>query len=61
MMSRARDGEDETVMKTRLEQYYQHTHPLVERFAQAFPLTTIDASLSIEEIHAEVMKLTNSS
>lgn len=57
MMSRARDGEDAEVMKTRLEQYYHHTHPLVERFAQAFPLYNIDASLSIESIHEEVKRL----
>ena len=57
MMARAREWEDETVMKVRLEQYYHHTHPLVERFAQAFPLYNIDASPSIEEIHAEVRKL----
>ena len=57
MMSRAREGEDETVMKTRIEQYYHHTHPLVERFAQVFELITIDAAPSIENIHQQVMKL----
>jgi adenylate kinase family enzyme len=54
MMSRARVGEDENVMKTRLQEYYQHTHPLVERFAQAFPLYTIDASPSIETVRIKV-------
>lgn len=57
MLGRARDGEDQAVMKIRLEEYYKHTHPLVERFAQAFPLYTIDASPSIESIHEEVKKL----
>jgi len=44
-------------MKTRLEQYYHHTHPLVERFAQVFELITVDATPSIEKIHEEVKKL----
>lgn len=57
MMTRAREWEDETVMKTRLEQYYHHTHPLVERFAQVFELITVDATPSIEKIHEEVKKL----
>jgi len=54
MLSRAREGEDESMMRVRLDQYYQHTHPLVERFQQSFPLYTIDASASIEDIHQEV-------
>ena len=57
MMSRAREDENEEVMKIRIEQYYTHTHPLVERFAQVFPLYTIDAGLGIEQIHQQVMKL----
>lgn len=57
MLGRAREGEDEQVMKTRIEQYYLHTHSLIERFAQEFTMHTIDASPSIEEIHKEVLKI----
>lgn len=56
MMNRAREGEDETVMQARLDEYYDKTHPIVEEFAKHAPLITIDAHPSIEEIHAEVIK-----
>lgn len=57
MLGRAREGEDEATMRVRLEQYYHHTQPLVERFGQVFELVTIDASASIEQIHEEVLKI----
>ncbi len=60
MMNRAREGEDEAVMKNRLKQYYIHTSPLIDRFAQSFPLATIDASGIIEDVHKEVMKIIES-
>lgn len=57
MLSRAREGEDESMMRVRLDQYYQYTHPLVERFQQSFPLYTIDASASIADIYQEVKRI----
>lgn len=54
MMSRAREDEDEEMMSIRLQEYYNKTHPVVERFAESATLVTIDASKSIEDIAVEV-------
>ncbi len=56
MMARARKGEDEETMNIRLQEYYEKTFPIVEKFSEHGNLITIDASGSIEEIHEEVMK-----
>ena len=57
MMGRAREGEDEKMMKVRLDEYYAKTHPIVEEFKKHAPLVTIDAAPSIAKIHEEVMKV----
>jgi adenylate kinase len=56
ILSRGREGETEEVIRTRMSEYYKHTHPIVEEFAQRWELVKIDANRSIEEIHADVMK-----
>lgn len=57
MMARARPGETQSIMETRLKEYHDKTFPLLDAFSQHFDLITIDASGSIDEIHAEVMKI----
>jgi adenylate kinase family enzyme len=57
ILSRGREGETEDVIRTRMEEYYTHTHPIVEQFLQRWELVKIDANRSIEEIHADVMKI----
>jgi len=54
--SRGRTGETEEVIRTRMEEYYTHTHPIVDAFAQRWELIKIDANRSIEAIHTDVMK-----
>jgi adenylate kinase family enzyme len=57
ILSRGREGETEDVIRTRMQEYYTHTHPIVEQFLQRWELVKIDANRSIEEIHADVMKI----
>lgn len=59
MMSRAREWEDEAMMKIRLQEYYEKTYPVVQKFESSDMTTfvTIDASQSIEEIAQEVNAL----
>jgi len=51
MKSRWRDGEDDTVIAKRFEEYYEHTKPLVDAFWKDCELITLDAAGSIEDIH----------
>lgn len=57
ILGRGREGETEEVIRTRMEEYYKHTHPIADAFAQRWELVKIDANRSIKEIHADVMKV----
>ena len=57
MHSRSRQWEDNEVIKTRLQEYYSYTYPLTEIFAKHFLIYTIDATLNIEEVHNQVVKI----
>lgn len=56
MMDRAREWEDEAIMRTRLEKYYKYTHPIMQAYAAQQQLITIDASGTIEQIHEQVIE-----
>lgn len=57
ILGRGREGETEDVIRTRLKEYYTHTQPIVDAFSQRWELVKIDANRTIEEIHADVMKV----
>jgi adenylate kinase family enzyme len=46
------------MMQSRLDEYYLKTHPLAEAFKEHHKLVVVDATASIEAIHAEVVKMT---
>ena len=57
MLSRGREGEDEAMVKVRLEQYYEHTFPIVEAFRKHTDIVEIDASQSIDAIATEYQSI----
>ncbi len=57
ILSRGRPWETEDVIRKRLQEYDTHTRPIVDAFAQRWEVVKIDANRSIEEIHADVMKV----
>gem|GEM_PF-5484280 len=55
MVARGREGEDESVIQKRLEEYYTKTQPIVNELKKRIEVVTIDCMPSIEEIHKTVM------
>lgn len=61
MMMRGRDDDSEESIKIRFEEYKERTMQIVDGFKKdpRYNIHTIDASKSIEEIHANVLKSLN--
>lgn len=54
---RGREGEDQSVIQKRMQEYNTLTKPIVDAFAKHGTLITVDARPSIEEIHGKVMEI----
>ena len=54
--ARGRSDDTEAAIAHRLEQYFAITFPLLDERKKHYPLITIDAQGSVEEIHAEIMR-----
>jgi adenylate kinase len=54
MKSRGRNDDTDESIKARIMQFKEKTVPVIELFADHFPVINIDASKSIDEIHALV-------
>ncbi len=54
MQSRGREDDNEEAMKSRIQQFYDHTVPVIDYFWQHAELIKIDATQSIDEIAEEV-------
>ena len=53
MQSRGREDDTEEAMKHRIQQFYDHTVPVIDYFWQHADLIKVDATKSIEEIAEE--------
>lgn len=56
MKARGRSDDTEESIAKRIKQYYDITVPMLQVREKAYPVIRIDASQSIESIHAEVKK-----
>jgi len=54
MQSRGREDDTEEAMKLRIQQFYDHTVPVIDYFWQHCELIKVDATQSIEKIAEEV-------
>ena len=57
MMDRGREDDTPETIRQRLKEYNEKTQPLLDLFGQKYPLHTIDASLSIDEVFANIKKI----
>jgi len=56
MRGRWRSDDTESAMQHRIDQFYANTQPTIDWFAQKHTLLTIDATQSIQSIHAQVIE-----
>ncbi len=57
LIKRGRSDDTPDAIKNRIAYYFEHTVPWIKLFEAEFPLFTIDANRSIEEIATEIRKL----
>jgi adenylate kinase family enzyme len=57
MLRRGRADDTTSSIWSRLQQFYDKTIPMIELCQTHFPITQIDANDTIENIHAQVMKV----
>lgn len=53
MLERGRSDDTPEVIDRRIEQFYEKTQPIIDWFEDHFPLISIDASKSVDEIWAD--------
>jgi adenylate kinase len=58
MKARGRNDDTDESIIARITQFKEKTVPVIELFSEHFPVITIDASQSIEEIHTLVIQST---
>ncbi len=54
MKARGRSDDTDASIEKRIKQYYEITVPMLQVWEDAYPVLQIDASQSIEQIHAQV-------
>lgn len=57
ILARARPGETEEIIRVRLQEFHQHTAPILEEFKKEAPLYEIVSDGSIEEVASKIREI----
>lgn len=56
MLARGREDDKPAIIEKRINVFYEKTIPNIELFEKLFPVVSIDASGTVEEVHKQIMK-----